>query len=67
MLFGGYAWSELPISTQGRVELNGEVIEYTLVIDEYHNMSVYIDVQKGFDLTMSEQVEFQLNDDSNSS
>lgn len=43
MLYGGVAWSELPISTTKQQEPNGEIFDFGFIIDQYCESQIALD------------------------
>ena len=43
MLFGGVAWSEVPISTRKEQEPNGEIFDFGFIIDQYYAIQATVD------------------------
>lgn len=65
MLYGGVAWSELPISTSKEQESNGEIFEYGFLIDEGIGFNLDIQGGKGFELFICENPSFSVDISSN--
>jgi hypothetical protein len=43
MLYGGVAWSEVPISTCKAQEPNGEIFDFAFIIDQYYGIQATVD------------------------
>ncbi len=52
MLYGGVAWSELPISTSKEQEQNGECFEYNFLLDEALQLSLEVQAVKSLTLSI---------------
>lgn len=61
MLYGGVAWSELPISTSKDQEANGEIFEYGFLIDEGLGFNLEVQGGKIFNLSIAEDLNFSVN------
>lgn len=59
MLFGGVAWSELPISTQKQAVPNGDEVEYEGVIKAL--MSEELEINSGDDFSLEINLEPSLD------
>jgi hypothetical protein len=60
MLYGGVAWSELPISTQGQVVPNGDELEFDGLIKLLLESELEVKTLDDFDLVVNMQPLFEV-------
>jgi hypothetical protein len=60
MLYGGVAWSEIPISTSKEQEQNGECFEYNFLVDEALPIELCIEVDRSIDLQIQQDLDFSV-------
>jgi hypothetical protein len=61
MLYGGVAWSELPISTSKDQQPNGEIFDFGFTIDQNYGIQMTVDPENIMQLDIQQAGELSID------